>query len=120
MIPASSAMDRALAIINLEGVRSAHRAVKMRARRYLREPMLMHGIDARLPFALPRTMIAIGEHHMDAEMRRRRRLFGFGAEIPLMNARAVRLAGRFRQRFDIENVPVALVRELGAVEAAHD
>lgn len=88
------------ALMRQQARRTAVYMIKVRARRYLRRPVELEAIAPGLVSASGVRLIAWGEHFLEGERGRRRRWFGFGAEVPALNARAVILLGRYRRRFD--------------------
>lgn len=93
-IPTPSPLDRALAA-------AAHRAarlVKDRARSFARRPLTLDAVFPGLANADAETMIAVGRYLLEGERKSPRRWFGFGGEIPAINAKAVLLLGRARRR----------------------
>jgi hypothetical protein len=78
--------------------RAACHAVKSRARLYARRPFGLDAVFPGLSAAPPATMIAVAEHLIEAERGSPARWFGFGGEVPLLNARAVLLLGRALRR----------------------
>ena len=97
----ATAHDRIMAAIALEMEAKARRAVasiiKARARQFMRQPMQLEAIEPELATAAPNKLIETGFKILSHEMRSPRRLFGFGGEIPALNAKAVILLGRYQR-----------------------
>lgn len=83
----------------------ANRAVaaltKQRARAYARSPEHLDMIRPALSRASPDDMITVAIHLLRREKDTPRRWFGFGAEVPALNARAIILLGRVRRRSEL-------------------
>jgi len=96
---ADAALDAAA--LHEEIVRAARRValytIKARARRYLRDPLRLETITQGLSMASPRALIATGLQMIANERAVPRRQFGFGGEVPAINARAIILVGRWRR-----------------------
>jgi hypothetical protein len=96
--------DRSIAQANAEAAlcaqakRIAHDVVKHRARGYLLRPMTQDALVPGLSQAPAETIIAIAKNLIAAETHVPRRWFGFGGEIPLLNAKALLLCGRILRR----------------------
>jgi hypothetical protein len=82
--------------------RSAVFLVKQRARAYAKRPMTLENVCPGLAAAAPETMIAMATHLIETERHTPRRWFGFGGEVPILNAKAVLLLARARRRAAIE------------------
>lgn len=78
----------------------AARLVKDRARRFARNPLTLDSVFPGLANADPGTMIDVGLYLLAGEKKNPRRWFGFGGEVPAMNAKAVILLGRARRRLE--------------------
>jgi hypothetical protein len=68
--------------------------IKQRARAYAKRPMTLENVLPGLAAASPETMIAVAAHLIETERRAPRRWFGFGGEVPILNAKAVLLLAR--------------------------
>lgn len=93
-VPPASLFDRVLEAAAF----LAARLVKDRARRFARNPLTLDAVFPGLANADPGTMIDVGLYLLEGERRNPRRWFGFGGEVPAVNARAVILLGRVRRR----------------------
>jgi hypothetical protein len=62
--------------------------IKVRARAYA---MTLESVFLGLSAAAPETIIAVAKHLIAAERNAPRRWFGFGGEVPILNAKAVLL-----------------------------
>jgi hypothetical protein len=56
--------------------------------------MTLENVLPGLAAATPETMIAVAAHLIETERHAPRRWFGFGGEVPILNARAVLLFAR--------------------------
>src|SRR5271165_157516 len=65
--------------------------VKHRARAYVKHPMMLETISPGLAAAAPETVIAMAKQLIETERQAPRRWFGFGGEVPILNAKAVLL-----------------------------
>ena len=72
--------------------------VKHRARAYAKRPMTLETISPGLAVAAPETMVAMAKQLIEMESQAPRRWFGFGGEVPILNAKAVLLFARARRR----------------------
>jgi hypothetical protein len=95
-IPPSSLFDRILEAATF----LAARLVKDRARRFAVNPLTLEAIFPGLANADPDTMIDVGLYLLAGEKKNPRRWFGFGGEVPALNAKAVVLLGRARRRLE--------------------
>ncbi|QBR70644.1 hypothetical protein CU048_04425 [Beijerinckiaceae bacterium] len=86
------------AALRAQATRTVIQSVKHRARCYARQPMSLDTAYSGLSAAAPETMIAIGRHLVEVERRAPCRWFGFGGEVPLINAKAIILLGRALRR----------------------
>lgn len=74
--------------------------VKCRARVYRQRPMLLEILGPHLCCANGDRLITWGEHLLERESAHPQRWFGFGGEVRSINAKACRLLGRYRRRFE--------------------
>lgn len=72
--------------------------VKDRARAFARRPWTLDMVRQGLADASPEAMIVMARQLLDRERRNPSRWFGFGGEIPALNARAVLVLARARRR----------------------
>ena len=72
--------------------------VKQRARAYAKRPLTLENVCPGLAAAAPETMLAMAKHLFETERQTPRRWFGFGGEVPILNAKAVMLLARTRRR----------------------
>jgi len=86
------------AAFSAQATRTIAFLVKQRARAYAKHPMTLETISPGLGAAGPETMIALAKLLIETETRTPRRWFGFGGEIPVLNAKAVLLFARTRRR----------------------
>lgn len=93
-VPDSSPIDRAF----VSPTRLVARLVKDRARAFLRRPSSLDLVFPGLSVATADTMIAVARRLLETERQTLRRWFGFGGEIPALNARAVLVVARARRR----------------------
>ncbi len=80
------------------GATPARQMIKRRARAYARRPRELDTVAPGLSAAAPDTLIAAGADLLRFEAAAPRRWFGFGAEAPALNARALMLLGRTLRR----------------------
>lgn len=84
--------------IELDLESTARRAVaatiKARARAYAYNPMRLEIIFEGLSNAAPETIIAVADHLMKMAKAEKRRWWGLGGEVPLLNLKGVKLLGR--------------------------
>jgi hypothetical protein len=78
--------------------RTTLQMIKYRARTYARRPRDLDAIAPGLSGAAPETLIAASADLLRLEAGAPRRWFGFGAETPALNARALMLLGRTLRR----------------------
>lgn len=97
--PTPTARAELAAALRAQARRAAHQMVKDRARAYARRPRDLDAFAPGLAAAAPETLIAAGAHLLRLEASAPRRWFGFGAEAPALNARALMLLGRTLRRF---------------------
>ena len=93
-----SAEAAALAAIRTGARRSAIHRLKCRARDFARHPFELENLYPGLAAAAPEAIIAIAEHLLAAAARDPQRWFGFGGEVPAINAKAALLLGRSLRR----------------------
>lgn len=74
--------------------RTAVFLIKHRARAYAKRPMTPKAISPGLAAAAPDTMVAVAKHLIETARQAPRRWFGFGREVPILNAKAVLLLAR--------------------------
>ena len=72
--------------------------IKDRARAYVKRPMTLKNVFPGLSAAAPETIIAAAKNLIAAERNAPRRWFGFGGEVPILNAKAVLLSARALRR----------------------
>lgn len=72
--------------------------IKHRARAYAKRPATLENISPGLSAAAPETLIAVAKRLIAAERQAPRRWFGFGGEVPILNAKAVLLSARALRR----------------------
>jgi hypothetical protein len=78
--------------------RTARYLIKCRARAYAKRPIDLEALCVGLSSAASETLMSIGAHLLQNERKGLRRWFGFGAEAPAINARALILLGRTLRR----------------------
>ena len=78
--------------------RTAVFLIKHRARAYAKRPMTLEAISPGLAAAAPDTMVAVAKHLIETARQAPRRWFGFGGEVPILNAKAVLLLARVLRR----------------------
>ncbi|MGH6822576.1 MAG: hypothetical protein ACRECP_06380 [Methylocella sp.] len=86
------------AALRAQATRTAVDLIKDRARAYAKRPTTLENVIPGLSAAAPETIIAMAKHLIAAERRAPRRWFGFGGEVPILNAKAVLLAARALRR----------------------
>jgi hypothetical protein len=86
------------AALRAQATRTAVHLIKDRARTYAKRPMTLETAFAGLSAATPETMIAVGRHLIEMERQTPCRWFGFGGEVPIINAKAIVLFGRALRR----------------------
>jgi hypothetical protein len=72
--------------------------IKERARAYAKRPMTLENVFPGLSAAAPETIIAVAKNLIATERNAPRRWFGFGGEVPILNAKAVLLSARALRR----------------------
>jgi hypothetical protein len=87
------------AALEAQARRTARQMIKARARAYARRPRDLDAIAPGLSAAAPAMLIEAGAQMLRREAAAPRRWFGFGAEAPALNARALTLLGRTLRRF---------------------
>jgi|SRR6516162_2227985 hypothetical protein len=95
---ARSAQSRTREGLRFQANRTACQLIKGRARIYAQRPQLLETVFPGLSSASPDTLIAVAAHLMENARSNPRRWFGFGGEISILNAKAVRLLGRTLRR----------------------
>ena len=93
-----SSCANAEAALRAQATRTAIDLIKDRARAYAKRPMTLENVFPGLSAAAPETIIAVAKHLIAAERNVARRWFGFGGEVPLLNAKAVLLSARAFRR----------------------
>ncbi|MCL2385408.1 MAG: hypothetical protein FWC84_06225 [Alphaproteobacteria bacterium] len=104
--PASTPQDKLQAELYLTARRIAFELIKRRARAYAEHPLTLEVLCPGLAVASPEVMAVIARQLIETESRSPRRWFGFGGEIPLINAKAVALLARVRRRAGQRSVPL--------------
>lgn len=94
----SPAQSHAEAALRAQAHRTIVSIIKTRARAYAKHPMSLETVQPGLAAATPGTMAAVAKHLIETEIKAPRRWFGFGGEVPLLNAKAVLLYARARRR----------------------
>ena len=97
--PTCPARAELAAAFKAQANRTALQMIKYRARAYARRPRELDAVAPGLSGAAPETLIAAGAELLCFESGAPRRWFGFGAEAPALNARALVLLGRTLRRF---------------------
>jgi hypothetical protein len=72
--------------------------IKDRARAYAKRLTTLDDVFPGLSAVAPETIIGVAKHLIAAERNAPRRWFGFGGEVPILNAKAVLLSARARRR----------------------
>jgi hypothetical protein len=93
--PARAIVEAAL---HVQATRTAVELIKERARAYAKRPMTLENVFPGLSAAAPETIIAVAKYLLAAERIAPRRWFGFGGEVPILNAKAVLLSARALRR----------------------
>lgn len=93
--PAQASAEIAL---QAQARRTAVFLVKQRARAYAARPLTLDTVFPGLAAEAPEAMIAMAAHLIETERQAPRRWFGFGGEIPILNAKAALLLARARRR----------------------
>ena len=86
------------AALGAQATRTAVVLIKDRARAYAKRPMMLENFFSGLSAAAPETIMAVAKHLIAAEGNAPRRWFGFGGEVPILNAKAVLLSARALRR----------------------
>jgi hypothetical protein len=86
------------AALRTQAMRTAVHLIKERARSYAKHPMTLESVFPGLSAGAPGTIIAVAKHLIAAERNAPRRWFGFGGEVPIVNAKAVLLFARALRR----------------------
>lgn len=86
------------AALRAQATRTAVQLIKHRARSYAKRPMTLDNAYSGLSAATPETIIAVGRHLIERERQTPCRWFGFGGEVPIINAKAILLFGRMMRR----------------------
>lgn len=86
------------AAFRAEARRTALLMIKRRARTYARRPSDLDVLAPGLSAAAPDALIAFGADLLRREAAAPARWFGFGGEVPALNARALMLLGRTLRR----------------------
>ncbi|HUB65772.1 MAG TPA: hypothetical protein VL996_15215 [Methylocella sp.] len=94
----SPAQFHAEAAFRAQALRTVIHLVKHRARAYAKRPMSLEMVAPGLAAAAPETMAAVAKQLIEKETMAPRRWFGFGGEVPILNAKAVLLLARARRR----------------------
>ncbi|MGQ0446193.1 MAG: hypothetical protein ACT4O2_13975 [Beijerinckiaceae bacterium] len=93
-----AARANAEAALRAQAKRTALVLIKDRARAYAKRPMSLENVSPGLSAEAPETIIAIAKHLIALERNSPRRWFGFGGEVPLLNAKAILLSARALRR----------------------
>jgi hypothetical protein len=93
-----SARANVEAALRTQATRTAVDLIKDRARAYAKRPMTLENVFPGLSAAAPETKIAVAKHLIATERNAPRRWLGFGAEVPILNAKAVLLSARALRR----------------------
>ena len=86
------------AALRAQATRTVVDLIKDRARDYAKRPITLENVSQGLSAAAPETKIAVANHLIAAERNASRRWFGFGGEVPILNAKAVLLSARALRR----------------------
>jgi hypothetical protein len=86
------------AALRAQARQTAAGLIKYRARAYARRPMALESVCSGLSAATPEVVIAVAKQLIAAEREAPRRWFGFGGEVPVLNAKALLLLGRVHRR----------------------
>jgi hypothetical protein len=103
----ASAQANAEAALQTQAMRTAVFLIKHRARTYAKRPMTLETIFPGLAAAAPDTMVAVAKQLIEMERQAPRRWFGFGGEVPILNAKAILLLGRALRRATRERARAA-------------
>ena len=93
-----SVQAHAEAALRAQATRTAVDLIKDLARAYAKRPMSLENVIPGLSAAAPETIIAAAKHLIALERNAPRRWFGFGGEVPILNAKAVLLSARALRR----------------------
>lgn len=93
-----TALAKAEAALRSQATRTAVLTIKTRARAFADRPAALEPFCPGLSLAAPERIVAAGAQLIAAETAAPRRWFGFGGEVPLLNAKAVMLFGRALRR----------------------
>ncbi|HEX3496212.1 MAG TPA: hypothetical protein VHT02_03400 [Methylocella sp.] len=93
--PAQAIVEAAL---RAQATRTVVDLIKGRARDYAKRPITLENVSRGLSAAAPETIVALAKYLIAVERNAPRRWFGFGGEVPLLNAKAVLLSARARRR----------------------
>lgn len=94
----SGAQAAMLERLRRQARRSTIHLLKGRARDFIHRPSQLENLYPGLAAAAPDTLIAVAEHLLAAALEDPRRWFGFGGEVPMVNAKAALLLGRTLRR----------------------
>jgi hypothetical protein len=94
----STARANVEAALRAQATRTAVDLIKDRARAYAKRPMSLENVIPGLSAAAPETIIAVAKHLIALERNAPRRWFGFGGEVPILNAKAILLSARALRR----------------------
>ena len=103
----SPAQVKAETALHAQAIRTAIFLIKNRARAYANRPLTLENVIPGLAAAAPETMVAMAKHLIDEETQAPRRWFGFGGEVPLLNAKAVLLYARLLRLATSPRAPAA-------------
>jgi hypothetical protein len=93
-----TARANAEAALRAQATRTAVVLIKERARAYAKRPMSLENVIPGLSAAAPETIIAVAKNLIALERNAPRRWFGFGGEVPILNAKAILLSARALRR----------------------
>jgi len=96
--PSAATQEKFAAELCVRAKRLTIRLIKDRARAFAEHPLTLEVLCSGLATAGPQAMAEVARQLIDAEIRTPRRWFGFGGEIPILNAKAVALLARVRRR----------------------
>src|SRR3974390_1748462 len=94
----SPAQVHAEAALRAQAHRTVILLIKNRARAYAKRPKALERLSPGLAAAAPDTMMAVAKHLIEREIQAPRRWFGFGGEVPVLNAKGLLLYARARRR----------------------
>lgn len=95
---ADAAMPSALRALEAAARHTVHAIVKRRTRYFRDDPLRLETIAHGLWCADPASLIATGRTMLENERRFPRPHFGFGGEVPAINAKALIVLGRYQRR----------------------